>query len=78
MMPILGLRSLWKMVDEKTKTYRKTSTVQAHQLPYDCSIETLEGIMKGKKGDYICTGIDDEQWVVRKDIFEKTYEEVEE
>lgn len=58
------------------KTYRKISTVTAESLPYTFQIETLEGIMKGKKGDYRVTGVMGEQWVVRKDIFEKTYEEV--
>ena len=41
-------------------------------------IKTLESQMHF--GDwyknYICTGIEDEHWLVAKDIFEKTYEEI--
>jgi len=60
------------------KTYRKltSATVTAVLLSHDCKIVTLEGTMQGKKGDYRLTGDCGEQWVVRKDIFEKTYEEV--
>lgn len=39
-------------------------------------IGTLEGEMKVEMGSYIVKGILGEFWAVRKDIFEKTYEEV--
>lgn len=38
------------------------------------SIETFEGTMYYHKGDYIVTGIQDERYPVKKEIFEKTYE----
>lgn len=43
----------------------------------DFVIDTLEGTMRGHKGDYLCEGEDGEQWPIKKEIFEKTYEEVE-
>lgn len=67
-----------ELEQSKIKTYRKITTVTAELFPYDSEIKTLEGIMKGKKGDYCVTGSNGEEWVVRKDIFEKTYVEVEE
>lgn len=39
-------------------------------------IETLEGRMKASFNDYIIKGISGEYYPCRKDIFEKTYEEV--
>lgn len=41
-------------------------------------IKTLEGNMTTNIGDYICKGIEGEFWPVKKEIFEKTYEEVKE
>lgn len=41
-------------------------------------IESLEGIMKANIGDYIIKGVDGEFYPCKKDIFEKTYEEVKE
>lgn len=38
---------------------------------------TLEGDMIASKGDYIITGVDGEQYPCKPDIFEKTYEPVE-
>jgi len=37
-------------------------------------VETLEGTMRGGKGDYLCEGPAGEQWPIKKDIFEATYE----
>lgn len=41
--------------------------------PPSYSIRTLEGDMKFGVGDYIATGVDGEYWVIKKEIFEKTY-----
>lgn len=40
-------------------------------------IETLEGIMCADKGDYIICGVNGEYYPCKPDIFEKTYEKVE-
>lgn len=47
-------------------------------LPPGYSLKTLEGDMKFDVGDYIATGLDGEHWAIKKEIFEKTYELVEE
>lgn len=40
-------------------------------------IKTLEGWLKISEGDYILTGEEGERWPCKPDIFEKTYEKVE-
>lgn len=41
-------------------------------------IETLEGVMDASIGDYIIMGVNGEFYPCKPDIFEKTYERVEE
>jgi len=50
-------------------------TLDIPKMPY---IGTLENERHfGEWGEeYICTGIQEEKWLVKKDIFEETYEEV--
>jgi len=43
-----------------------------------CHIKTLEGIMKANAGDYIIQGVKGEIYPCKPDIFEMTYEKVEE
>lgn len=52
------------------KYIKKPIPVEAIQATEDGYIDTLEGRMSYKKGDYIVTGVRGEQWAVRKDIFE--------
>lgn len=40
-------------------------------------IETLEGVMTAREGDYVIKGIKGEFYPCRSDIFEATYEKVE-
>ena len=42
----------------------------------DCSIETLEGVMTANVGDYIIKGVNGEFYPCKQDIFEKTYDKV--
>lgn len=51
-----------------------TSSAVVHVL----EINTLEGTMRANSGDYIIRGVNDEYYPCRPDIFEKTYEKVEE
>ena len=50
-----------------------TITTHAHG---GCEIETLEGVMKASKGDYIIRGIAGEVYPCKPDIFNLTYEPV--
>jgi len=47
--------------------------VIAKELKYDLSVYTLEGVMQGKKGDFLVVGIEGETYPVKRSIFEKTY-----
>lgn len=59
------------------KAYRKKPVViKAYQTDTDIYINTLEGVMHASKGDYIVTGVSGEQYPVKPDIFEKTYEPI--
>jgi len=60
--------------------YRKKILVVAVPLEDDAEIETREGWLKAKKGDYLVMNelrpgdYDGWPWPVKKEIFEKTYE----
>ncbi|MFJ7842032.1 hypothetical protein ACIQXG_21625 [Lysinibacillus sphaericus] len=55
---------------------KKPVKVKAYQTKKVQLIETLEGTMRADKGDWIVTGINGEQYPVKPDIFEKTYEAI--
>ena len=44
--------------------------------PAWCKIKTLEGVMIARTGDYIIKGVNGEIYPCKPDIFEKTYEMV--
>lgn len=48
-----------------------------YELPiYEYELPTKEGNMEVHMGDYIATGFEGEHWVIKRSIFEKTYEPV--
>lgn len=49
-----------------------------HISVYGCTIQTLEGRMHAKLGDYIIQGVNGELYPCKPDIFSKTYEKAEE
>lgn len=61
----------------KAKAIKKPMIVDVFQVEHPTDIETLEGVMHANVGDWIITGINGEQWPVKKDIFEKTYDIIE-
>jgi hypothetical protein len=46
------------------------------KVPYVSTLENQKHLSKGFGREYICVGIDGERWLVDKDIFERTYEEI--
>lgn len=55
---------------------------EGHQADFDpftgdILIDTLEGVMRARSGDYILQGVQGEFYPCKPDIFEKTYELVE-
>lgn len=61
----------------KQKFHKKPVVLKAYRTEEELSIETLEGTMIAKPGDWIITGIHGEQYPCKPDIFAKTYERVE-
>lgn len=47
-------------------------------IKYGYVINSLEGKMKAAPGDYLVYGGNDDIWAIKKDIFEQTYEIIEE
>ena len=60
------------------KFRKKPVVVEAYQTDKEMDIKTLEGTMHANAGDWIITGVHGEQYPCKPDIFEKTYEPVEE
>lgn len=65
-------------MEQKIKKYRKKPVViEAYQTDKEMIIHTLEGDMKASVGDYIITGLRGEKYPCKPDIFDKSYELVE-
>lgn len=60
------------------KFRKKPVVIEAYQTDKEVIIHTLEGDMKADVGDWIITGLRGEQYPCKPDIFEKSYELVEE
>lgn len=48
-------------------------TIEAYQTDEEVYIETLEGVMKADKGDWIIKGVKGELYPCKPDVFEMTY-----
>ena len=59
------------------KYRKKPIVIEAYQTDKEMIIHTLEGDMKASVGDYIITGLRGEKYPCKPDIFEKSYELVE-
>ena len=58
------------------KAVKKPIAVRCVQISEAFEVETLEGVMKGKAGDWLIIGIHGEMYPISKEIFEKTYDMV--
>lgn len=56
---------------------KKPVKIQAIRMHKPFSVKTKEGIMKGKKGDWLIRGIEGEFYPCNPRIFRKTYKKVE-
>ena len=56
------------------KYRKKPVVIEAVQLQERIEIDTLEGTMVGEIGDWLITGVMGEQYPCKPDIFDKTYE----
>ena len=60
------------------KFRKKPVIIEAYQTNRELDITTLDGRMHASIGDWIITSVHGEQYPCKPDIFEKTYERVEE
>ena len=69
----------WIGVDKATMNLESDAAYRAGKGPpvFSVIIHTLEGDMKAMPGDYIIKGVHGEFYPCKPDIFEKTYEAVE-
>lgn len=66
------------MTEKRFEKFRKIPVViEAYQTDEEMEIETLEGVMKANKGDWIIKGVKGELYPCKPDVFEMTYEKVE-
>lgn len=57
------------------KLYRKKPLIiQAKEMKEDFEVDTLEGLMQGKAGDFLIIGIKGERYPCAKDIFIQSYD----
>lgn len=62
-------------MQKSSKKFRKKPIiVEAYQTDAEFMVQTLEGPLKASVGDWIITGIRGEQYPCKPDVFEKTYE----
>ena len=59
---------------EQGEEYTKTAPTWALQMDKDFDVETIEGPIPGKEGDYLAKGPEGDMWVVDQEVFKKTYE----
>lgn len=72
---IRELDSLFMLATQSTFT--RMTHAPGDSDAYDLEIDTLEGTMTVSVGDYVICGIKGELYPCKPDIFEATYEEVE-
>jgi len=67
-----------KIEESKFEKFMKIPVeIEAYQTDEEVYIETLEGVMKADKGDWIIKGVKGELYPCKPDVFEMTYEKVE-
>ena len=59
---------------EFKKAVKKPIPIKCIQIFEPFEVETLEGKMKGKSGDWLMVGVNGEMYPCDKDIFEKSYD----
>ena len=66
-----------KIDESKFEEFEKIPVIiSAYQTDEEVEIETLEGVMKANKGDWIIKGVKGEVYPCKPDVFEMTYKRV--
>lgn len=61
---------------KEKRIYTKINPTYAIQMFEEFEVETLEGIVRGKIGDYLLWDMDENPYMCDKEIFEKTYKKI--
>ena len=56
------------------KAVKKPIPIKCIQIDEPFLVETMEGKLKGKKGDWLMVGVHGEMYPCDNEIFEKTYD----
>lgn len=65
----------WKLDPKKFRTFiKKAIPIRAKMIDEPFEVETIEGTMKGKPGDFLIIGVRGEAYPCDHDIFKETYE----
>lgn len=59
------------------KALKKPIPIKCVQIDEPFEVESMEGLVKGKKGDWLMIGIHGEKYVCDAAIFKKTYDIIE-
>lgn len=61
---------------KKQKFRKKPIVIEAYQTQEEKIIQTMEGPLKASPGDWIITGVREEEYPCKPDVFDRTYEPV--
>ena len=64
------------LIRPASRYIKKPIPIQAVRIDKDFQIETPEGMMNGRAGDYLVQGVRGKYYPVKKEIFEQTYDPV--
>jgi hypothetical protein len=56
------------------KALKKPIPIKCVQIDEPFEVESMEGVMTGKKGDWLMIGVNGEMYVCDASIFQKTYD----
>jgi hypothetical protein len=59
------------------RAVKKPVPVRCVQMGQPFKVETMEGVLEGKAGDYLMIGVRGEMYPCDKEIFDETYELIE-
>lgn len=56
------------------RAVKKPIPIRCFQMSEPFKVETMEGILEGKAGDYLMIGVRGEMYPCDKDVFHETYD----
>lgn len=59
------------------KARKKPIAIECYQMNEAFEVETIEGVMQGKKGDWLMKGVNGELYPCADEIFQKSYDLIE-